>query len=387
LSLCGAGGALAATAGCLGRLRDAVTSVEYPGPGEPTYRRWLPRPGAVPGVDRSYDASHVRVADLRGDGPVARAGIGLRNLLARTGRDPLGLPDGTVDAVVSIDLARATTLLGTFEPASVARGAATAGYREVGSHRGFTLHERPGRDRGLGIADDAVVFSRNEEPTATVRAVVDAGRGVADRYHEADATFARLSDAGGGATMAWVFPDGGPHIDAEDPAVGSTAAQQFTDDRAYFGSYFLFPDRETASASAVRSMITDEDGRLLPTTPLDVAVDGRLGRAEYSLPVSNIADRTVPTLRPLVAWSFDHDPAAGRLTVIHRAGEPVAADRLRLTTGDGPTDRQFAATYDTVHPGDSVTVAVEPGTRLRVVWEREDTTATFAFYEVPGESG
>ena len=92
--------ALASTAGCLRRLQDAATTVEYPDPGPPTYRRWLPAPGALPGVDR-YSASHLRTADLPDDGSVGRAGVGLQNLFARTGRDPLGVDPDNIEAVVN----------------------------------------------------------------------------------------------------------------------------------------------------------------------------------------------------------------------------------------------------------------------------------------------
>ena len=94
------GAALASTAGCLRRLQDAATTVEYPDPGPPTYRRWLPAPGALPGDDR-YSASYLRMANLLGDGPVGRAGVGLRNLFARTGRDPLGVDPDNIEAVIN----------------------------------------------------------------------------------------------------------------------------------------------------------------------------------------------------------------------------------------------------------------------------------------------
>ncbi|PSQ43194.1 hypothetical protein BRD07_02220, partial [Halobacteriales archaeon QS_9_68_42] len=217
--------ALASTAGCLRRLQDAATTVEFPDPGPPTYRRWLPAPGALPGEDR-YNASHLRMADLLGDGPVGRAGVGLRNLFARTGRDPLGVDSGDVEAVVKIDLARATTLLGTFDPEAVGAAAERAGYAGTGADGEFEVYERDDQPRAAAVGESAVVQTHSDEdPTAVLGAVLDAGRGEVDRYHEVDDRFARLSRAAGGGTLAWVHPDGGPGV--PESAVGSASAQQF----------------------------------------------------------------------------------------------------------------------------------------------------------------
>jgi len=369
--------ALASTAGCLRRLQDAATTVEFPDPGPPTYRRWLPAPGALPGEDR-YSASHLRMADLLGDGPVGRAGVGLRNLFARTGRDPLGVDPGDVEAVVKIDLARATTLLGTFDPEAVGAAVERAGYAGAGADGEFEVYERDDRPRAVAVGESAVVQTHsNEDPTAVLGAVLDAGRGEVDRYHEVDERFARLSRAAGGATLAWVHPDGG--LGAPESAVGSASAQQFDGETAVFRQLYLFEEAADASVSAVRDAAA---GAFPPEASTDASVDGRMGRFDAARAAGESVDEPV-VLQPVVAWGFD--AGDGGVTVTHRAGDEVDATRLTLRQPSGPTDAQFADRHETVGPGDAVTVAVDATTRLRVVWSAGDSTATLSVYRGPDD--
>ncbi|MFB6218246.1 MAG: hypothetical protein ABEH77_03545 [Halobacteriaceae archaeon] len=370
---------LAGAAGCL-RLRDAATSVDPPEPGPPAYRRWLPAPAGLPGEEPSYMPTAVRVADLRGGGAVARAGVSVRNLWARTFRDPIGIAGGAVQSAVKVDLA--TTLLrGGFDTAALDRGARAVGYRAVDTHRGFRLYERGGRRWGLAVAADAVLFSARDDPLAHVRAVADAGRGATPRYHERDATVGRLSRAAGGPSFVWLQPT------REDTdvasAVGAARTQQFTADRVFFTNYVLFASSAAADPAALRESVSGGSVDPLSTNPLDVAVDGRVGRVEFSMRVAEVAEFGHGELLPIVAWAFEYDPAAGTVTVTHRGGDPVPADRLTLEAPEEPTDRQFAD--GTVAPGDSVRVSVAPGTTVRVVWSVEDTTSTLDSYEVPAE--
>jgi hypothetical protein len=378
--LAGAGAAgLLAGPGCLRRLQAAATTVDYPATPAPDYRRWLPAPGTLPDGE-TYDAMHLRLADLVGNDDVPGQAAGLRNLFARTGRAPLGVDPGRIRAVVKVALVEATTLLGSFDPGSVGAAARKAGYERTGTHRGFELYERADEPHALAASGTAIVQARHDEAATVARRVVDAGRGEVDRYHEVDDGFERLSDAVGG-TLSWVH--GGEGFDPPAGVVRSATGQALVDGRVFFALVYRFESAEAATAAAIREAAAG-NGRLPRMAPLDVTVDGRLGRAEFARDAASVLEER--PLQPIVAWAFDREATAGRVTVTHRAGDPVRADRLSLRTDDGPTGRQFADDHGTVRPGDAVTVSVETGEDLRVVWEVAQSASTMAASRGGGRS-
>jgi hypothetical protein len=378
-----AGGALLASGGCLRRLQDGATSVNHPPAGPTDYREWLPAPAAIPrGED--YHGMHIRVADLLGDGPVERAGTNMRNLFARVGRDPLDIPPQDVDVVVNADLTKATTLLGTFDPEAIHRAAERAGYDRTGEYRGFTTYERRDRPYAIAVSSEAVVHSWVPDGAhRVVERVVDAGRGTGDRYHGTHDRYRRLHRAVGGGTTSWIQPETGGR--SPDGVVGSASATTFADGNAYFAQAYLFEDAAAASADAMRDALTANDA-YPRSAPLDVTVDGRMGRAEFRRDPEDLFDPPA-VLSPLVAWGFAEDGEAGELVVTHRAGDPVTAFRLELKTNYSSAATQFADRYDTVEPGDSVVVPVEPDSRVRVIWSAGDSSSTLATHDVDGGVG
>jgi hypothetical protein len=327
---------------------------------------------------------HIRVADVLGDGPVARAGTDMRNLFARAGRDPLDIDPRDVDVVVNADLTKATTLLGAFDPTAIHRAAERAGYNRTGEYGGFGTYERRDRPYAIAVSSDAVVHSWVPDGApGVVERVIDAGRGAADRYHGTHDRYARLVRAVGGGTTSWIHPaaDGG----TPDGVVGSASATTFADGAAYFARAYLFEDAAAASADAMRDALTANEA-YPRSAPLDVTVDGRMGRAEFRRDPEDLFDP--PTvLSPLVAWGFAADGEAGELAVTHRAGEQVAAARLDLKTNYSSAATQFTDRYDTVEPGDSIVVPVEPDSRVRVVWSAGDASSTLATHDVDGGVG
>jgi hypothetical protein len=375
-----AGGALLASGGCLRRLQDGATSVEHPPAGPTDYREWLPAPAAIPRGE-NYHATHIRVADLLGDGPVARAGTDLRNLFARVGRDPLDIPPQDVDVVVNADLTKATTLLGTFDPMAVHRAAERAGYDRTGEYRGFTTYERRDRSYAIAVSSEAVVHSWVPDGAhRVVERVVDAGRGTGDRYHGTHDRYRRLHRAVGGGTTSWIQPE--TQGRSPDGVVGSASATTFADGNAYFARAHLFEDAAAASADAMRDALISNEA-YPRSAPLDVTVDGRIGRAEFQRDPVDLFDSPA-VLMPLVTWGFAEDGDAGEVVVTHRAGDPVTATRLELKTNYNSAATQFTDRYDTVEPGDSVVVPVEPDSRVRVAWSAGDSSATLATHDVDG---
>ena len=373
-----AGVGVVAGAGCVRRAQETATSVDYPETAPPTYRRWLPAPAALPGDVGDYDVMYVRLADVLANDDLPAGGASVRNLMTRTGREPLGIDPGRVEAVVSVDLVRATVLQGSFDAAAVGAAAGRAGYRPAGGYRGVDCYEHRDRSRAVAVSDGAVVQTRHDRPVAFARRMVDADRGDVDRYHEVDAAFERMTDATGG-TATWVDASGA--LFGSSAVVRAASDQQYIGDRAFFARPLLFESADDASEAAVRKAVAGSSD-VPRTVPLDVTVDGRFGRAEYARDVEAVFEEDRP-LQPIVAWNFDYDAAAEALTVTHRAGDEAAAERLTLRTDDGPTDRQFADAVDTVAPGDAVTVSLPPATGLRVVWAVGRSTATVGRY--PGE--
>lgn len=373
-----AAGALVGTAGCLRRAQDVATSVDAPRTGGPTYRRWLPTPDALPGDEDVYDAHYLRTSDLRGDETTVQAGVGLRNLHARTGRDPLGIDEERIEAVVKVDLTRATVLLGEFDTRSVMNGATEAGYERVDTDGDFTIHRRPDYDRVIAVSDEAVVHSHDEaNPRAVVDAMLGARRGDVDRYHEADSEFEALTSTVGAPTLVWLIAESG--MDSIADVTATTSTLQFDGDRVVYGIYYLFEDAESASAAAVREEIAR--GNLPRTAPLDITTDGRTVLVEYAQGIDVLAGDDYE-LRPLIAWNFDYDDAGG-LTITHRAGDGADAEALTIEdASSSPLDTQFADEYDSVGPGDSLTVSVGPGTNVRIMWQGGDYGSRVGHYRI-----
>ncbi|MFB6171569.1 MAG: hypothetical protein ABEJ23_03480 [Haloarculaceae archaeon] len=359
---------LAATAGCLARARDAVTSVSTPDPGPPDYRRWLPAPASLPAEQADYDPSHLSLADLR-DAGVYETATGTRNLFARSGRDYLGVDDAEIERVVKLSVQHATVLQGSFAADPVAATLDATGYEPAGEHAGYRLFARTDTDHAVGVADGVAVLSRFDRPLDVVRAVIDAGRGARPRFHEASAAFARLSDALGGATLAWLFPDAtgqGP-----EGAVANGTSTQFAGDRAFLRLVYLFASGSDVSAADVRSSVADgfvDD----PFGSLDVAVEGDRATVETARAAGAVADGTAP-LQPILTLGFERDGTGDAVVVRHEGGDTARADLLQVRGAAGPTDAQFTDEHDSFGPGDALAVPAselgDPGERrLRVSW-------------------
>lgn len=375
-----AAGALVGTAGCLRRAQERLTSVDVPAAGPPTYRRWLPAPTALPGEEDGYGVHYLRMADVLGDETTVQAGVSLRNLHARTGRDPLGIDVGAIEGVVKVGLVRATVLVGAFDTDSVADGAVAAGYEPTATDGDYTIYERSNPDRAIAVGEDAIVHSHDrEDPRAVLGAVLDARRGAADRYHEVDSTFEELTSVSGAPTFVWLLS--GTRPDPIDGVTDTISTIQFDGDRAVYAIQYLFESADAASPDAVREQVTR--GSLPRTAPLDIEVDGRTVTAEYVRSLADLAEEEYE-LRPLIAWEFSYDDEAGNLTITHRAGDESDAEALAVEAGSPgeSLDTQFVDEHDVVGPGDSITVAVDPGTDVRIRWQHGDYGSQVGRYQV-----
>jgi hypothetical protein len=375
-----AAGAFVGTAGCLRETQERLTSVDAPDAGPPTYRRWLPAPAALPSEEGGYGVHYLRMADVLGDETTVQAGVSLRNLHARTGRDPLGIDEAAIEEVVKVGLVQATVLVGAFDTESVADGAVEAGYEPTATDGEYTIYERSNPDRAIAVREDAVVHSHDrEDPRAVLGAVLDARRGEADRYHEVDSTFEDLTAVAGAPTFVWLLSGTGP--DPIDGVTDTVSTIQFDGDRAVYAIHYLFESADAASPDAVREQVTR--GSLPRTAPLDIEADGRTVTAEYVRSLADIAEEDYE-LRPLIVWGFSYDDEAESLTITHRAGDEADAEALTVEAGSPgeSLDGQFADEHDAVETDDSITVAVDPGTDVRIRWQRGDYGSQVGRYRV-----
>jgi hypothetical protein len=86
---------------------------------------------------------------------------------------------------------------------------------------------------------------------------------------------------------------------------------------------------------------------------------------------------------PQASFAFEYDEPAREVTITHEGGDTFNdenAAALRVVGADGQQSFDLPVTA-----GDSVTVSVDPGATVRVVWEAPggDRTATVASFDVP----
>jgi hypothetical protein len=93
------------------------------------------------------------------------------------------------------------------------------------------------------------------------------------------------------------------------------------------------------------------------------------------------------TRPPQVAFGFEYDGDTGRVTVTHEGGDTVAASRLLLAyESDGTRiEERWRDDDGDVQAGDSVTTRRAVDTRLRVVWNAPDgsASAVLGAFEAP----
>lgn len=381
----GAAAALSTTAGCVGTLpplgrRVRFGRVDVPEAGPPDYRRWLPEPSAF--ADPPEPENPDGIAWFMTFTPNDLGG----ETVGETFSFPVGLVRPRLDhvGVGYENYGRVVWYGPTFAvEADVDRAAVRAtldptGYGAAGTHRGFDLYDRSDVPRAVAVGDEGFVFATGEAALSDARAVVDARTGASRRYHETSETFGLLSSATGGYPWSWFH-----ETDDEDDMLASASSFAFDDDAVYYVWTRVYREGETPSRSAIQRELEEND-RALRSEDVDVEVDGRVATIEFR----HTHDRFVEDNReaappPHVTWGLDHDRDARTVTFHHEAGDPVPAAELFVDYApvvhdeDEPTiATQFTDEYDTVSPGDSLTVDVSDwpdhehlDAELRVVWQ------------------
>lgn len=347
------------------------SSLTFPSVADPWYRPWVPTPESAGGL--TTRVLHVDLGRIRAvEDAVPPVFSERMRTAARRTRDYLGVPTADVSRVAWVG-GETVVLFGDFSAADVGGSVTESGYERAGSVADHALFTRTDAPRAVAAADGSLVWSAEDgDPRRVVAAAVRAGRDATsrladqrDRFHE----LAGILGCGliGTLTARNMTFSLGQGEEIEDlTALGRTSV--VADGGLYTRLVVRYAGEETPAYG---------HGRLLPADEyeaVDLRADGSTVTVTGRRPVGSVSpeETAAPTaLPPLVTWSFDVGPDA--VTVTHAAGESVPATELSLYDQSfEAVETQFADRYETVEPGDAVSVSRSDLELLHVVWGPSD---------------
>lgn len=388
-------GILAATAGCAATLpplgqRIRYGRVEAPPRGDPTYRRWLPVPAALElehDDPADLDLMFSRPNDLGRETFGADFTVGLDMLISRTDYFGIGLReyDWTMTGP------RGAVLRGDIPQDHVGSVLTDTIYEAAGEHAGFAVYERTQGEQWVGFSPTTIVTARGEHGRGNLEAIVDAGQGRSDRYHEVDEGIARFTERVGAHPFTWYGTDIDPESfegDEEgDVADSRLSATTFSfDEDAGYVTYDMLYEPGRLPARQDRRQVLERDNPPLSSASIDIEYDDPFVRVEMRVPAGRLrAQMDEPERSPYVTWltELDERERVGRFQ--HLAGEEV--DGSLVVRGVRGTEPVFHTSDGRFGPGDHVAVSVASETRstVRLVWESQDrrASATIESVDVP----
>lgn len=331
--------------------------IDPPPADPPHYRRWLPAPAAVSGLDRvHYPFLYRRPDELDYPAPV-RFTTPRKRLRAEL--DHFGVGYAAYHGLLASPLG--TVVEADVDTATVVRTLTESGYRADGSYHGYDRFARDDVPRRAAVGEDAVVWASDRvHDHPSVETLLDARAGRVDRYHEANDDVARLTDAVGGSRMVEFVPPEG------DRTWSKCEGFRFADGTAYHVVTFRYPAGETPPEAELRER--SREGTILtrPVENSDFRIDGRLVTVEGRIPPGAGIDPADidPPYPPQITWGVARDDDPTALAIRHEAGETIPADALELRFGTDDPDallvdaasRPFTTDTDAVGPGDAATV-------------------------------
>jgi hypothetical protein len=365
--------ATALTAGCTSALpplgtRQRFGRVNVPPADDPAYRRWLPAPAALGGVDGSgYPVLLRRPTALDYPAPV-RFTTPRKRLLAEL--DYAGVGYRNYDRLLRTPFG--TVLEGGFDPETVATALTESGYRQDGTYAGHDVFARSDGPRRAVLTEGALVWSsRRVHARPNVAALVDAHEGRVPRFHESDDAFERVTDAVGESRMVEYIPPNGERTWV------SAEGFRFDGRVAYHVRTFRYPEGETPPEDELRRRSKTGTVLTREVENTDFRIDGRLVTVEGRIPPdAGVQPSEIdPPYPPQVTWGYDRDPEAETVTLRHEAGERVPTDALGLAfTVDATAGRlvrseprSLATDLDRLGPGDTVTIDLHDVPEVTVI--------------------
>ena len=357
-----AAGFAAATAGCTSALPPLGSAqrfgrIDVPDADPPRYRRWLPAPSAVDGVDPEGYAYLFRRPDALDYPAPVRYTTPRKWLLSHL--DHFGVGYANYDALLHTPFG--TVLAGEFDAAAVAETLAASGYTAVGTDGDYDRVARGDVPRRAAVGDGVVVWSsRRVHDHPRIEALLDARAGRVDRYHAADAGVERVTTAVGESRMVEYVPP------SDERSWQKCEGFRFDGDTAYHVMTFLYPEGRTPPESELRDRAVDGTVLTREVEHSDFRIDGRLVVVEGRIPPGEGIDPADldPPYPPQVTWGYARDADGSTVTLRHEAGDSVPASTLGYTfDADVPADwlvlsaeRPLPADAATLAPGDAVTV-------------------------------
>jgi hypothetical protein len=359
-----AAGFVAATAGCTSALPPLGTAqrfgrIDVPDADPPRYRRWLPAPSAVGGFDAEGYAYLFRRPDALDYPAPVRFTTPRKRLLAEL--DHFGVGYANYDALLHTPFG--TALSGDFDAAAVAETLAASGYAATGSDGDYDCFARDDVPRRAAVGDGVVVWSSERvHDHPRIDALLDARAGRVDRYHDADAGIARLTDTVGESRMVEYVPP------SDERYWQKCEGFRFDGDTAYHVMTFLYPEGRTPPESELRDRAVDGTVLTREVEHSDFRIDGRLVVVEGRVPPGEGIDPAdiTPPYPPQVTWGYAADADASAVTVRHEAGDSVPTSALGYAfDADVPDDwlvlaeeRALPTDAETLAPGDAVTLSL-----------------------------
>ena len=361
-----AAGFAAATAGCTSALPPLGSAqrfgrIDVPDPDPPRYRRWLPAPSAVDGVDAERYAYLFRRPDALDYPAPVRYTTPRKRLLSHL--DHVGVGYANYDRL--LDTPFGTVLAGDFDAAAVSETLTASGYVAAGTEGDYDRFTRDDVPRRVAVRDGIVVWSSarvHDHPR--IEALIDARAGRRTRYHDAAAGVERLTDAVGESRMVeYIPPTGTP---PEGRYWEKCEGFRFDGDTAYHVMTFLYPEGHTPPEADLRDRALDGTVLTREVVHSDFRIDGRLVTVEGRIPPGEGIDPADidPPYPPQVTWGYAVDADASAVTVRHEAGDSIPTSALGYAFGaDVPDDwlvlaeeRPLPTDAGTLAPGDAVTL-------------------------------
>ena len=287
-----------------------------------------------------------------------------------SGIDWFGYEYTHYDRALMID--RAFVLVGEIDRSTVDAALAKTAYKSANTYEGYVLYDRTDIRRTVAVGDDAIVFSNDEYSEQNVMAVVDAGDGRIERYHEADEDFDRVLDASGGRLFNWFMP-------TEITVVQATSSVH-DDEHVYLVHHRLYADEEAISKEELEEQYESGGWEINPQVT-EVHSDGRLATVLQQFDREKYLGVTSDFDWPQVTWGIDHNENSGQVTLRHEAGDSIEAKLLTISHeqpgADHLANAQFDDEYETVEPGDDLTFDLPT---------QSDTEQIFVSYSPDGDS-
>lgn len=356
LASLGAAGAIS-SAGCLTTLPSFGQQIRFgdvdePSASSPVYREWIPNEIEA---YRTAGSTHVEY-QIPGERGERTVGAPYSDRSIKDGLDHVGVDFQSFEYLLRVG--RVIVGRANVDRSHVGDAITQTGYEPHETTEEFELYHRTppgaGRGRTVAVGDEHLLLAR-ESPDA-IRELLDTSAGRRTRRHEAESDFALLTDEVGGYPVTTLGASG-PELDGETPTQSAGAAV-FDDSYAYGVRTYVFPEETAVSRSAVEGWLS-ESPRALDATRVDLRIDGRTLTVVLQVSHGVFEDLFGPLFEyPVITWGIEHDE--GALRFVHEAGDSVDATLLtvRDRIAETPADEQFSDVYDTVEPGDSVTLDV-----------------------------